>query len=325
MAVWQLDGPTPIKGLPPNVPSVYVEFGEWWPGVGLIMRGDFGDFGIVTLDGQYQKRTHNLFGMNIHWVGRQRMIRLQNETVPDSSPPRSAYMEIGYEPMATFGAHVGPTEECIVDVGPPAYTNYIRLKDRRLWVSFGQIFSVKIGSTVTEVEGPHINFSFDALVHSGRNEHEIWISSAGANPKGIFYDTVTKEFSSPYMYIEPTTPGVTCRGFQYVPEYGVFVSTYTGQGGFHMRVWSLEVKPTKIGPVEIAEGVVKSGQIVTYRAKVTGDQGDAASEFVNWALLGAGTLLDVQSKTDETGYASAKVQYGLTEVGPSTVKASVLC
>jgi hypothetical protein len=111
----------------------------------------------------------------------------------------------------------------------------------------------------------------------------------------------------------------------FAPEYGVMVSGKVVGDTMTMWVWSLEVHPTILtDPEAMAE--TKSGQVVPYRVRVMGDDNDpAVGELVDWQLIGAGMLLDIQSKTDDDGYATTRVQYGLAETGESVVKASVLC
>lgn len=93
-----------------------------------------------------------------------------------------------------------------------------------------------------------------------------------------------------------------------------------------IRVWALEVHPTKLSDVEVVAGQVKSGQVVTYRVRATGRQDDPAEgELIEWAVSGAGTLLTAQSRTNATGYATAKVQYGVDETGNSVVEATLAC
>jgi hypothetical protein len=93
-----------------------------------------------------------------------------------------------------------------------------------------------------------------------------------------------------------------------------------------LKIWSFEVNPTQLLPVEVHDGVPKSGQVVTYRTRLLGDQDDPAEgEFVSWLVEGKGLLLDYQTKTDADGYAFARVQYLVGETGESKVLARVAC
>jgi hypothetical protein len=320
MAVWQLDGPTDIQGIPKGTAPIQTHLEQWWPGVGLLMVCGLSTYGVVTLDGVYRHRSNGV-GLVNHWPSHKRMMALLNTDLEDGT---NKPQEWSAEPMAFLRSPAG-TEDESVWAGPPAGPNYVRLDDRRIYVYASKIYSVKDGNTV--VEGP-VLLAFPtgaAATMPGRRYGELFISHGGVNPKGVFYDSATRQLSSPYFYVDPPTAGVTCTGLSYVPEFGVLVAKYSAPT-FHLRIWSLEVKPTILTPPEAFIGVAKSGQIVTYRVKVTGAQNDPAEgELVNWSLEGAGILFDEQSSSGADGYALARVQYGLKEVGPSLVKASVIC
>ena len=51
MAVWLLSGPTVVRDVPPEVHPVFIGFGEWYPGVGLLMAIGTDTAWIVSLDG----------------------------------------------------------------------------------------------------------------------------------------------------------------------------------------------------------------------------------------------------------------------------------
>lgn len=316
MSLWQLDGPTLITGLGPTNP-IQISFGPWFPNVGLMMSSGLSTYGVTTLDGDYKYRASgNRWGN--HWLSRKRLLTLVAETVEGVQKN----VEWSIEPMAFLGTHSGPIEEALFN-GGPAGSNYVRLDDRRLYVYFRTIHGVKDG--IDTVEGPSLTGFPTSNVYSnpGRNDHEVFIACGGDNPVGVFYDTRTRAFSSPYIYLAPQV-GLTCNLFTYVPEHNVFVSGYSVP--HQIIIWAFEVRPTVLNPVEVVSGVVKSGQVVTYRTRVLGDQVDPAEgELVNWELEGSGTLLDLQSKADANGYATTRVEYGLAETGPSTVKANVVC
>jgi hypothetical protein len=246
--------------------------------------------------------------------------------------------ECVFDPITLARQRTGP-ESFDEAVGHPLQgKRYVRLEDRSVY--FDNVTTLEhcimgVVGTVVTPEGPPLPVSFrNANVFPGRSNTEVWIGerfSIGSNGRGIFYDTITREFSSPLYHL-----GMGTRSVVYATDLGVLVSghDYPSEGytgGLltrrQLRIWSLEVEPTTVSPVEVAGGTVKSGQVVTYRVQVTGAQNDPAEgELVDWTLEGAGTLLDPQSKTDVDGYAITKVQYPVVEIeGSSVITASVTC
>jgi hypothetical protein len=153
-----------------------------------------------------------------------------------------------------------------------------------------------------------------------------YFSTAEGVTRACFYNTVTKELASPIYYVPLESKGVF-----YAPEFDVMVSVHDdddfGSGPvFTTRVWSFEVGPAVLSAVQLIAGVAKAGQLCTYRVQVLGDQSDiCVGELVNWTLTGVGLLLDAQSETDDEGYATTRVLYGVTDEGDSTIEANVTC
>ena len=243
--------------------------------------------------------------------------------------PVSGGAELVYEPMAFCFQNAEPPGANPV-TGIPVYTNYVKLADRRIYMSGGQMYGVADG--ITTPEGPDLGwYTGGDLVHPGRNNQEVFVTGTHVGTsqdfkEGRFYDTVAKTYSTPY-YI-----GMACSRLLFVPEFGVMLSCHADDPEvaypWVIRVWSLEVQPTIISPVTVANGVPKSGQVVTYQVQVTGAQNEPAEgELVDWSLgsPSVGFLLDVQSKTDAMGVAKTKVQYLVGETGESVVTASVQC
>lgn len=320
----------------------------WWPGVGLIAewgRGGWYDMpmGVMTLDGRYCDRSDELMG-DCYWPARNTIVKYtrfyRGGGVTDD-------VEFFFEPIAFTPQHVGPPQ-------PPFTTvlygrSYIKLADRgiffypigkviidpKLGYTYEHSFRVVIDGVEVEPEGPPAPFGTSGgIARPGRSETEVVVVEDGystKDPKAIFYDTVNKVFTSPVYHF-----GINCYNAPvYATDWGVFVTGHnyvsnpdeiTHDQANQIRIWSLEVHPTILLVPEVFKGEVKSGQVVTYRVKVTGDQDDPAEgELINWLVTGAGLLLTAQSKTDADGYATALVQYGLAEVGPSTVGATLTC
>ncbi len=92
------------------------------------------------------------------------------------------------------------------------------------------------------------------------------------------------------------------------------------------------MEPAVLSAPTIVAGTARAGQVVTYRVQLTviheayaAPPDPCENELIDWVLAGAGVLLDVQSKTDVNGYATARVQYRVGETGDSVITASVQC
>lgn len=340
-----------LNGAPATL-VVEVTTVTWWPGVGLIAEGSPGGFyssyvGIMTLDGRFCDRSNSGLDYAGWWPAKSALVQIVGHSF---SSPRVGQFELIYEPIVFTPERSGPYEGD--PVNHPLYLKqYVKLADRC-------IFYEPNGTSISTPEGPRYEHSFRVVVdgveidgegpphpftgqggstgrlHPGRSDTEVFVTaySIQGDTQAAFYDTATKTWSSPVYRI-----GMVCYGgLVYCSDFGVMVSTHNWVSNpdelgsrtqsNQLRVWSLEVNPTIMTDVEVAEGEVKSGQVVTYRVQVTGDQDDPAEgELVNWFLTGAGFLLTMQSKTDEDGYATAQVQYGVAETGESKVEATLIC
>jgi len=245
MAVWKLDGPTDVQNLTNE--SVFLNFGEWYPYVGLLASGGgLSSLGVVTLDGVYQHRATFIHNLTSHWPDRKKMVSVESRG--------GKWLELWWEPIAFMTQATSPDE---VDFSIPSHTNYVRLTDRRVYTSFQRIHGIKDG--VDTIEGPLLpGFSgASPFTHPGRNLTEVFISCGGVDPHGVFYDTERQVLSSKYIYIDQTPAGLICQGLMYAPEYGVLVSTYASINRglpdvkFQIIVWSLEVRPTQLTNPEV--------------------------------------------------------------------------
>jgi hypothetical protein len=331
MAVRLLAGPLPIRGS-------LGEKGAWtplgyWPHSGLMVQGNYdpvnpdiedgetSEFGLhrVALDGI----ACSVGGFYFHspmswWPARKRMVAVEDGE------------EWSFEPKAMIYQPTGPGDQPDNDAQLTQFElrPYVKLTDRRLFFQSARIWACYPGEDPV-AEGPYLEWIFGSI-RPGRSETEVCVAGAQGI---IFYDTVKQEVSSPKIYL-----GVMSNTIYYVPEYEVFISAHTEEldeeygSEDTIRVWSLEVEATTISEVEVYEGEVKSGQVVTYRVQVTGtvsvfgaDPDLAVGELVDWSLNGVGNLLQIQTKVDAEGYAYCQVQYLVDEVGDSTVTASVTC
>lgn len=198
---------------------------------------------------------------------------------------------------------------------------FYRMTDRSIYMS-ANIFAVSPeGVTTFEVDGDDIGVKGDLWV--GRGDGEVFIfESGGTRKKCCFYNTKTKTRSSPIYYI-----GVAHgEGMAYSQEFGVVISAHITPD-YHIRIWALEGVPTQVSEPELIDGTVSAGSLATFRVQVLGDADDpCVGEKVEWSLLGAGTLINPQSETDDEGYAETNVRYSLDDEGlETTVKASVVC
>jgi len=288
----------------------------WYPGVGLLCSGHFSQYSssgvhLVTLDGVCRKR-FNTDRTWSWWPSRQRLLWM------------SGGYERMYEPKVFAEQQTHPDDH--MEDGVPA--RYVKLLDRRVYVSLGKIHSIALGETANVTESDTLPVT-NPTVMTGRSDTDIWVpGTVLGNGAGCFYDTEARKVVTPVYNI-----GMECRELVYAPEFGVLVSGHYVEEppenepwNYLLKIWSLEVNPTQLLPVEVFDGVPKSGQVVTYRVQLLGDQDDPAEgELVNWFVEGKGLLLDAQTKTDADGYAIARVQYLIDETGESKVLARVAC
>lgn len=337
MALRLLAGPFDIR--PYGAPEDWkgnILIHAWVPGVGLLAGGDPGGWpsystssGYLTLDGLYCDRS-NEYLHECSWNSvKKRIVKFP------LAPYGVDVYELTFEPIMLTAQRSGP-EQWTYDEGHPLHgKRYVTLEDRSIFFeNFAEHSLMGVVGTVETPEGPPLDFSFrNANVYPGRSNADLWIGEryqVGNNARGLFYNAATRQFSSPICHL-----GMNCHTVVYATDLGVLISghNYSPEGYAggdldrnQLRIWSLEVEPTIISPVELVEGVVKSGHVATYRVKVTGAHEDAAEgELVNWTLTGAGVVLDPQSKTDAEGYAITRVQYTLSEIGSSVVEASLEC
>jgi hypothetical protein len=305
----------------------------WIPGSGVMMSTVTGqggwyvaNLGMMTLDGRVCDRGNEPMGYEGWWPAKQRVVQ-SNWYAGDGK------RELMYDQITFAQEYTGP------ETIPGFVTaSYIRLADRRLRYSSSpdgaHSFRALLNDGVTEVqEGPPPPWSgitTSGRVHPGRSETEVFVEASAYrnNVQAAFYDTVKQVWSSPVYYL-----GVSCYSLVYSTDFGVIVTGHNSVSdpeldgkSNQIRIWSLEVEPTIVTPVERMSGTVKSGQVVTYRVRVTGAHNDPASEeLIDWTITGPGTLLDPQTLTDANGYATTRVQYRLGDTGNSVVTATLSC
>lgn len=292
----------------------------WYPDVGLILGvldvpTNHIALGVATMDGFWEERSSEGFGGNRRfgwWPdgGRMEMIDLGGPE-REIDPVLLAYRELEKEPFYD---------------GIWAY-QWVRLSDRHIYTTGFGINAVTKKVITTEFTGLPLMASW---IGPGRGTGEVFLSGAGpigsyAWASACFYNTLKREVSSPVMYlsVSPDRLKVT-----YAPEFGVMISVHddTTPDRRYLRIWSLEVEPSIVTEAEVIRGEARAGCVPTYRVQVTGAQGEPCpGELVDWTVSGVGRLERSQSKTDDDGYATVKVIYGLDDDGDSIVKASVRC
>ena len=338
MSVRQLAGPfntTTVGALPDAV--IEINPTMWLPGIGMLAMGPIGgryaySAGIMTLDGLFCDRGNEVLSNPAYWPAERRLVRTP------SFYPYDDTSEFTYEPITFARERTGPLLPKI-EGHALANRRYIKLADRALifqpdyagWEGYINPFKIVVNGAIVGSEGPPGPIGHGDVM-PGRTETEIFVSSTGWETpplsRGRFYNTETQVWASPVFYWSKRFYSLL-----YATDYDVFVSmenwvsTPELQGKSNqICIWSLEVDPTIVGPVELLQGQIKSGQIVTYRTQVLGDRNDPAEgELLDWTLTGDGTLLTMQSRTDAQGYATAQVQYGVGESGTSVVEASLKC
>lgn len=95
-------------------------------------------------------------------------------------------------------------------------------------------------------------------------------------------------------------------GIWYFDKYDVFLSLHKVSTQFFLRVWANAPKPASLSEPTPLTALLK-GKLTTFRAQLLGSNGEACSgETVTWSLVGNGSLLDTQTKTDQDGYATTR-------------------
>jgi hypothetical protein len=322
--------------------SVVPQLKTWWPGVGGIVTGitpvgaSFGGSTFfMALDGGASNIMPGRPVSFSWWPARSRVVRVSQETTGE-------YFEFVYEPKILARQHTHPNDQSLVS--SLQVSQYIKLEGRRL-VMFGtRIVSVPNGGNFSGgavgedffYEGPVVPM-ISAQLLPGRSPEEALVSGwwNGGGPGqsarcAQFYNMVTQTMVSPVYFVDDVYTGSGNRAV-FAPEFGVFVTFQEedlgpSSGVYTIRVWATEVDPFELVGPTVYRGTVREGQVVTYRVRLLGAQGEPVEgELVNWMVTGVGVLLDTQSETDDEGYATVKVRYAIGEDGDSEVTASVRC
>lgn len=343
MALRLLAGPIGLRG--PKGEKGHFRPLCWWPDNGLMAFGWY-YLDLPTLSqGVYGLHRGTLDGVCEIFSGYQYVNDVSMSWWPSRRRVVSMFgtKEYQMEPIAGASQWCGPEADWKgwgYGEGGNLYLwihSYAKLLDRRIYYSNEHIWHQYAPGIPDEPEGPQFprtpgGVSFQGNVRAGRSDTDVCVAgSSGA----IFYDTVNQKIASRQYW-----PGVISGTVFFAPEWEVFISYYfedlqDGKGyGLEdcIRIWSMETEPTVLSEPIPLIGTPQSGQVVTYQVRLTGDAvghdqplDPAEGELINWELEGAGTLLDLQTKTDAEGYATARVQYRLGEIGDSTVGAWVSC
>ena len=354
MACWLLHGPTQVTGVGAGNGDVI----GYFPEVGLFWN-TYDGFGILSFDGVFAP-WHWHVGHNLSYVG---WWATKKKFVIWGSGSGGGTFEYQMEPRAFYVQKTGPypINDQMYGDGPQfwwASSRYVKLADKRVYFSNGHyrmdntvsppeqvyepggVHAVYFEDARDRQEGPpYSDFLFPggANAFPGRSETEIFLSD---HVSGVFYDTELKVITSRHYWTD--LPGYQPRWMQYCPEFDVLVSIHGKDGQMFISVWALEPRPTQVGDITViagGTGGIRSGQVITFQTRVTGDipqsylnhwntttlRDPCPDELVNWALSGSGTLLDMQTKTNKDGYATARVQYAVGEAGSTELEASIQC
>ena len=312
MAVRQLAGPFTVRledGTPASPTSGRPAV--WHQDVGLIMDLNF-NYSIVTLDGVAEPISFWLRPDNVGWWSSARRMLALFENFTGTE-----WTEVLVERRT-----IGPYQLVKTGTGSPGFSRYVKLPDGRRIFNFiledfkyfsddGTVTADGIGSIKPFVLGD---------IWAGRHDWEIFVAeiASGSPMSFAFYDTQAKKFSQTYRI------GLPANALTYVPEWGVVVSLHNGYT--EMRVWSLETQPATLSDPQLIAGENKGGFIATYQVQVLGDAGEPCKdELIDWSTVGAGSLIRRQSKTDENGYATVKIKFGLEDHGQCVLTAALRC
>lgn len=326
MGTYLLAGPFPLLHTPEGEPGNFGDIWAWWPHSGLMITTPF--LCRAALDGIAEDVGGFFFwGPFGWWPARKRAVAMY------------AGKEYQIEPKGMLAQPVHPDEQKEIEHPDAQWAllthNYIKLADRRVYYDAGWMYQILPGQPPrrdSEIRSPLPWIGGTAC--PGRTEAEVMIAGGDGC---VRYNTDKREFDTKIYML-----GMWSHRVVYAPEHDIFISehfeSYPNPEDWPanltklIRIWSTEVEPTALSAPTIFEGTATSGQVVTYRVQATGTSTafntppDAAEgELIDWTLEGAGTLLDIQSKTDKNGYATTRVMYGLDETGESIVTASLTC
>jgi hypothetical protein len=180
------------------------------------------------------------------------------------------------------------------------------LADSTIGPDSGRLMRWYYTGELVEISLPS-GFSAPGNVGPGRQPGEVFVSQApdsgASDVRCFFYDTNANRPSSQVLHL-----GDGVRAAVYDTDSGVIISFHDTPWG--QKIWSLDVVPNSLSAVTLKSGAVAAGTIAVFQVQVQGADGDWVENcLVDWSLTGAGTLLDSQSKTDATGFASCRVFY----------------
>lgn len=219
MAVRLLAGPFQLRDADGVLPvSMLVK--AWYPHVGLLCAGYFAYYAnlrthMATMDGIC------VMGVSLRpnwswWPDHKRMVTMESngdETV--------------WEPKAFCAQSTGPADALEDTAENDMYLyRYVKLPDRRIYFRNQRIYRVIKGQGAGVAESDVFPFPAGE-VNPGRSETDVWVNN-GTNPdRGCFYDTVTREVSSPVYYT-----GMECNQLVYASDTGCWCRGITTTGNF---------------------------------------------------------------------------------------------
>lgn len=303
-----------------------------YPGVGLTLfcsgltgpnydnnsAGRFGD-GVLTLDGVFEVRNTRIpWGAHGWWLDGNRLL------MPEFLFSENAFDEFVLEPLALVKIRVNRENEPILS--PALFPrNYGRVANRRIFFNNDLIAFGEDGVASIEVDREDSPFTGLGLVHFGPGRHLgeffCWSVSGDTSLYFGFYNPVTHLFSRLW---EMGPPSAAMSSAAYIPEFNIVASI--GRDDNMLYIWALEVEPFAVSAPELIYGQERAGHVAQYRVRVLGDRDEPCEgELIDWSVDGVGTLLSPQSRTDEDGYATIRVMFGLDDVGECVLEASLRC
>ena len=123
---------------------------------------------------------------------------------------------------------------------------------------------------------------------------------SGLHPQVRFYDVVQKtETRAPARFLDASYLGV-----YYVPKHDVFVGVRQVSGHANICVLANAPRPASVSNPTFAPAPT-AGEVSDVTVQVLGDAGEpCVGELINWSIAaGGGSLTQVQSATDATGWA----------------------
>lgn len=250
-------------------------------------------FGVIQPDGTFVSRSskpHNShFGVYSDFFDKSLLVATSSQALVRVNPLTGTTIETVFSGPGWTASHLAFTRTKVYRVSGTALQESPR-QTTPAWATIATLTSPGTASF-----GPKLSLDRDGKLYIGYDNGVI-----------LIYDTVTAQQLTT-KYIDATL--ANGRGVWYAAKYDVFLSLHYNSGDqyHYLRVWATTPRPSQLS-APTALSAVQRGRATTYRVQLRGSNNEACpGETVSWSLAGAGILLEEQSTTDASGYATTRV------------------